>query len=282
MGLSDKALLVHVHISQWTGRKFDKRATETVKTSHKTESHAGNFTKKLLPKSKELERIGTLAGQIRKFFHEETLPWMSDGARIIKGDQYLAFTREFNRMQSAFNRAVEDFLGAYTHLQVAARLSLGDLYTPEDYPDVKRLAKKFQCDIAVMPIPDVGDFRTDISEEDRRKFEENMERVQRDALQDCYQRIFEVVQTAVEKLGDPKAKFKDSLISNISDICELIPRLNITEDKNLEKLASRLSHLAGDIEPGLCRKNSDDRQIARNELNDILKSMGPFMGAKNE
>lgn len=280
MKLSDKALLVHVQISQWTGRKFDKRATETVKTSHHTDKHAGNFTKKLLPGSKELERIGTLAGQIRKFFYEETLPWMSDGARIIKGDQYLPFTREFTKRQNEFNGAVDKFLAVYPHLRDAAKNSLGDLYSPDEYPEVTRLSRKFNCDVQVMPMPDADDFRTDISDEDRKKFVETMIQVERDAIQDVWNRIHEVVETAAQKLADPSGKFKDSLIGNVEETCELIPRLNVTDDKNLETVTSKLAKVVESIDTESIRKNSKDRQNAADALKDILKSMGPFMGNK--
>ena len=43
MKLSDKALLVQLNISQWTARKYDKRATEQVAQQNGSASQAGRY-----------------------------------------------------------------------------------------------------------------------------------------------------------------------------------------------------------------------------------------------
>ena len=72
-GLSQRALLVSVNVSQWAARKMDKRATETVNVAHRTSSLAGAYSKKLLPQALELETINTITSQTRKYYYEQTL-----------------------------------------------------------------------------------------------------------------------------------------------------------------------------------------------------------------
>jgi len=280
--LANKALLIHVHITQWTGRKLDKRATETVTSTHATDSKVGNYTKKLLPGCKELERVNLLAGQIRKYFYQETLPWFSDGARIIKSDSYMQFMSEFAKMKSDYDSAVSDFLGAYPYLQVKARLMLGSLYSTEEYPDVSLLGRKFNCEVQIMPLPDVKDFRVEVGDAEREKFQKAMADVQREAMQDCWSRLFGVVQKAAEQLAKPDYRLRDSLLENVSEICALLPRLNISDDPALEEARRKVEYTIASMNPETLRENSTDRQDAALKLAEITKSMGAFMGAPNE
>ena len=78
--LTNRALLATINVSQWTGRKIDRKATDTVEVTHKTEKGVGNYTKKLLPSAKELEEIQRATTNIRLFFYKETLPWHADGS----------------------------------------------------------------------------------------------------------------------------------------------------------------------------------------------------------
>lgn len=280
--LSNKALLVHVSISQWTGRKKDGRASETVNKVHATKTEAGNYTKKLLPGSKELARVNQLAKHIREYFYQETLPWFSDGARIIKAESYTQFMKKYGRMKQDFDSAVEDFLKVYPFLQDHAKNSLGSLYSPEDYPDVTRLGRKFQCDVQVMPLPDAKDFRVDIGDAEMKKFVKRIEAVQKDAMADCWARLFEVVQKAADTLAKPDAIFKNSLLENVSEICQLLPRLNVTDDPKLEKKRMDVESLISKLSPDVLRDNATERQDAASKLAEITKSMGAFMGARKE
>ena len=83
MSLSNKALLVYLSISQWTGRRTDQTATASVETAFGTDRKVGNYSKNLLPGAKELELIKSQAHAIRRFYYENTLPWMTDGSRIL-------------------------------------------------------------------------------------------------------------------------------------------------------------------------------------------------------
>ncbi len=259
-------------------KALDKTATNTVATQHATNGHAGNFTKKLLPGSKELERVSLLAGHIRKYFYQETLPWFSDGARIIKAESYLQFMAEFGKMKSDFDSAVCAFLSAYPYLQAHAQNSLGSLYCPTEYPDVSILNQKFQCEVHISPLPDARDFRVDVSEDVKRALIERNESVQREAMAECWARLYEVVQKAAERLATPDAIFKDSLLENVSEMCSILPRLNITDDATLEAKRMEVEATIASMSPEKLRDSATDRQDAAARLAEITKSMGAYMG----
>jgi hypothetical protein len=276
--LSTKALLIYVSIFQWAGRKSDQKANKTVESQHATKDKTGNYTKKLLPGSKELEKIGAAASLIRAAFYKETLPWFSDGARIISSKNYLTFAADFQRLKSNFEQSVNDFLVVYPTLRLNAQSSLGSLYNTNDYPHESLLREKFQCEISVMPLPDVKDFRTDIGENEKKAFIEKMKSVESNAMLDCWTRLHDVVSKASERLSDPKASFRDSLLENVTEICRLLPRLNITENPDLETARQKIESLVSTLTPQKLRDSTIDRQDAATKLDEITRSMGAFMG----
>lgn len=278
MSISDKALLVNLSIRQWIGKRIDKRATETVEATHLTEKKSGNFTKKLLPGAKELEDIQRLSGALRVFFYEQTLPWCSDGSRIISSKNYIDFTTDFRNKKSEFDRAVAEFLYSYPTLKEQAKIKLGDLYKEHEYPDMTELELAFSCDVTFMPVPDVKDFRVELSEQEKQTFLDSMAKVESQALRDCWNRMHEVVTKAVVKLSEPEAVFRDSLISNIQEICTLMPKLNVTDDPNLETMSKDIQIVVSKLNPEMCRDNSHARNQAAEKLDNILDKMSVFMG----
>jgi hypothetical protein len=280
MSLSNKALLVYLNISQWTGRKLDRRATGAVEGQFETQKRVGNYTKKLLPGARELEHIQALAGQTRDYYYKNTLPWLSDGARILSGDHYLEFMREFASKKAKFNAAVEAFLVEYPHLKGAARAKLGQLFNEMEYPSEVRLRGAFKCEVSCMPMPEVGDFRTEVLDSEKDEFVKKMREVEANATRECFDRLQDVVTKAVSKLNDPKAIFRDSLITNILSICDLLPKLNITGDAALEQSRREVQALANSIVPDICRVNVNERQDAAKKLADLNKKMGALMGVQ--
>lgn len=277
-GLSNRAMLVSVKISQWAGRKTDVMATEKVRTTFNTGAKAGNYSKRLLPGSSELQEISALSGTIRKYFHSQTLPWMTDGSRIISSANFLPFVSEMKKLQQEFDSAVTGFLAAYPKLKKDAEISLGSLYNPEEYPE--NIKERFGIEIIYSPMPESRDFRTEISETEKKRFESKMREVEQVAMKECWNRLYEVVSTASEKLKSPDAVFRDSLIENIKEMVDLLPRLNISNDKNLEKMRKEIESKVSGIDLKEVRKDADKRKEASDSLKKIEDRMGAFMGAK--
>jgi hypothetical protein len=280
MNLNDRALLVQLNVSQWTARKYDKKATKEVILSHGTTAAAGRFNKALLPMSDLLENIHKKTTHIRTKYYDNTLPWGMDGTMMLPTANYLAFMSDFRKERGEWNSLVQDFIDNYDSLKLDAQRILGSLYDHSDYPPVLELRHKFHMDMAVFPVPS-SDFRVAIGSEELSRIQQDVERRVKDAeqtaLKDVWQRLYERVKHMAEKLADPKAIFRDSMLENTREICALLPRLNFSDDPNLEAMrqqveASLLKH------PEALRNDPDLRQDTAAEAKKIMDAMGAFMG----
>jgi hypothetical protein len=276
--LSNRAMLVNLKISQWTARKLDRKASQSVETAFSTHGRVGNYTKDLLPTAKELDNIQRLAGNIRAFFYRNTLPWFSDGSRILSSKNYLDFINEFRKKRTEFDQAVSDFIQAYPNLRDAAKNSLGHLFIDGEYPVCSELKHTFSCEVSFMPMPDVQDFRTEILESEKQDFLNKMRDVENDAAKECWERLYEVVTKATDKLKNPNSVFRDSLIENITDMCQLLPKLNVTDDANLETMRQSIETVISSVSTLDVRKSVSVRHETAKRLDEITDKMSAFMG----
>jgi hypothetical protein len=281
MNLNDRALLVQLSISQWSARKFDKRATKEVADAHGTTTAAGRYNKALLPMNDLLDNVHKKSTLIRQEFYNNTLPWGMDGTMMLPTSNYLNFMTQFRTSKADWEWLVNMFLTNYDSLVGDAQRQLGSLYDPADYPSTDDLRSKFKIDIAVYPVPS-GDFRVALASEELSRIQQDVEARVRDAgqtaMREVWQRLYDKVKHSCDKLADPKAIFRDSLVENIRDICDVLPRLNFSDDPNLETMrqeveATLLKH------PDSLRNDPLLRRNTAAQAKDIMDKMSVFMGA---
>jgi hypothetical protein len=282
MKLNDRALLVSLSISQWTARKLDKKATKDVADANRASTSAGRYNKSLLPLNDLLANVHQKTGVIREKFAKNTLPWGIDGTRILPSANYLQFMQDFRKEKAEWQTLVTTFLDNYEYLVAEAKRWLGDLYDEKDYPSKDSITGKFNMDMAILPVPS-NDFRVALSSDELTRIQEDLESrmtsVQQEAMNDCWHRLYKHVEHITEKLSDPKNIFRDSMLDNARETCDLLTRLNITEDPNLESMRQAVERKLLDHHPDTLRNDFDVRQDTAAEARKIMDAMSVFMGA---
>ena len=280
MNLNDKALLVSLNIGGWAGRKLDKRVTKDVAVANGVASSVGRYNKSLLPGCSLLDDIHSKAGLIRTEFYDNTLPWSMEGTFILPTSNYLGFMTKFRRNKTDWMTLVNQFADEYPVFQMRAQQALGPLYCAGDYPTQESIASKFYMDINVMPMPS-ADFRVQLSADEvakiRLQVEEQVKSAQTAAMKDLWGRVYDKVKHIAEKCADPKAIFRDSMIDNARDLCELLPRLNFADDPQLEAMRHEIeAKLLKN--PDILRLHPEVRRDTAAEAKAIMDKMSAIMG----
>lgn len=278
--LNDRALLVQLNISQWTATKRDKRASREVTDNNRVVEGMARVNKSLVL-STELEAIHSMSGFIRNKYYSNTLPWGMDGTQILATQNYLTYMTEFRNDRREWLSLVSKFCQAYPTLVAKAHNQLGSLYDSADYPDVDTVRAKFHIDLSVFPVPS-ADFRVSIASDELSRIQQDVEarvaKAQETAMREAWQRLYDRVQKIQEKLADPKAIFRDSLIENAQEIVNMLPRLNLTDDPQLEAMRREVeSQLL--IHPDALRTNVTTRESTAEKAKAIMDKMSVFMGA---
>ncbi len=84
--------------------------------------------------------------------------------------------------------------------------------------------------------------------------------------------------TAVDKdkkTGEDKpATFRDSLFSNLKELVEVLPKLNVTEDPAISQACDELSKLM--VDPQIVRDNQSVRAQKADQVNDMMNKFNSF------
>ena len=152
-----------------------------------------------------------------------------------------------------------------------ARLDLGKLFRIEDYPSKEALQGKFGLRYRIIPLPDADHFMAKLASDDtdrvKRDIESQIEERLHDAVGDLYRRLGEAVERVSERLQeDDEGKplvFRDSMIGNIRDLVDVVPRLNIFGDGELAQLCEQVKENIAGVEPDALRPSKSFDPVAR-------------------
>jgi hypothetical protein len=274
---------VQLSISQWTARKYDKKATQEVASAFNTAKDAGRYNKSLLPMNDYLDRVHKKTTFIREKFYKNTLPWGIEGTMMLPTSNYLQFMTEFRKEKGEWQSLVDQFVGNYDQLRDDAKRVLGGLYNDADYPSTSDVARKFNMDMAIFPVP-ATDFRVSIASDELTRIQQDVERrvadAQSTAMKEVWTRLYDRVKHMAEKLADPKAIFRDTLVENLQEQCSMLSRLNFMDDPNLETLRQQVEGTLASHHPDALRNDPDLRRDTAAEAKAIMDKMSVFMGGQ--
>jgi hypothetical protein len=270
--LQDKAMLANLTVRAWSARKRDKDVSEEVEIKHMAKD-AGNFNKLLIDKT-ALKPIVTLSGTLRDTHYKMTLPWGDNGDRLLPSKMYFEYCKTMQGLKDQFNTAVKHFCANYPNYKQDARTRLGTMYDAEDYPDVSLLSRKFEARTSFLPIPDAEDFRVDLGADEVAEIKDDIRKQiatqQEAAIRDLWERLKDVVERIHERLSDPEAVFRDSLIENTQFACSIAEKLNIQDDANLEAVRRDIEHRLCRVAPQRLRDDAVLRKQIADAAADIL------------
>ncbi len=279
--ITDKLLLSSLNISQWSARKYDKRATRQITSQNHTSSDAGRFNKSLFPMNSGLNEITKKASSIRKVYYDNTLPWGMEGSQLMPSANYLDFLSKYRSWKSSWEKSVQSFIGSYSYYKGVAKRDLGGLYNEGDYPDVNMVEEKFSMDLVILPLPKTDFWVQSIDDEllnVQADVERRLEEAQRKAMEECWNRLYERVKHMADKLSTPDAIFRDSMVDGLGELCDLLPRLNFSDDPALEDMKDKVKKSLTSVRPEALRNDPALRRNKAREAGSIIHQMSAFMG----
>lgn len=298
--LQDKAMLASLSISQWSAKKHDKKISADVAKQHLvTDPKMGRYNKQLIAKA-ALDKIGNIAGAARADLYNLSLPWKDDGSRILTSKGYFKLAECMRKRSDEFLEAKADFVQEYPDYVKEAKAIWNGAFNPADYPSQSEISNKFRFAFHVFPLPAADDFRVKFSDEESQKIKDQIEQTMQQTVQDAMQSVWERmrkvvahmatslkeyhvtagrdVQTRTGKTRTVKIEnnFHDTVVTNIEDLLDIIPALNLTDDPNVTRFASEMRKLCR--YDGRTLKDTDHtRALIADQASDILKKMAAYV-----
>jgi len=277
--ISSAAMLVELSIGTWTGRKLDRKASIDVVLQHHAHKGVANVHKKLLGDCAELDAVQKFTANSRNAHYAMTMPWSDTGLRLLPTTQYFKYHGEMTALQTEYQRLVQVFLDAYSWEIQNSQLKLGDLFNADEYPTSDSLTGKFRFGMNYMPLPDAGDWRVAIGSETesalRYQYEGYYATQLETAMGDVWRRAHDALTKMSERLdyadGPTKKVFRDSLVSNVHDMIDLLGACNVTNDPVMAAAQHDLDQAMRGITPDALREDPYLRAETRRKVNEVRK-----------
>jgi len=283
--ISDRAMLVGLTIRQFNPVKTDKVITAEVAQQHGSEVTMGRYAKSVIAKS-ACDTLRKLAASIRQEHYRRTLPWSEDGARILTSTGYQQYSDWMRDAHAQWDSAVSDFLADWDSFVRDARIKLNGLFRDSDYPSASALANKFEFRWTVRPVPVADDFRVTMSATEvsaiRNDISAGLQSAVQDAMKDVWGRMRDVVAAMAARLRayDPNnpsaAPFRDTLVSNISDLLDVLPSLNLTSNPAMDRFMADMRELVR-VDAQTLRDNAWTREDTAVRAEAIINQMSQFI-----
>ncbi len=284
--LSSRAMLCSLSISMWSARKHDPEASEEIAQRHGAQADAGRYHKVLLPKA-ALAEIQKIVSDARQEHYFMTLPWDDNGYRVLPAAAYMDHTERLRELSNRFSPAVDTLAQQFGQLVEEAKVRLGGLFRPEDYPSSEELRSKFSFETKVMPLPDAGDFRVTLGEEEKNRIKRQITAAVEPSLQvasrEVWQGLYEAVSHLADRLHAYKVTdegvehpFRDSVVTNLVKLVDVLPKLNVTGDPELERLAAQVRGSLL-VDPKELRESELVRSETAKAASAIAAKMAPFL-----
>ena len=289
MNLTHDAMLVSLRIAAWSGRLYDRQASNHVAAHHDAAASAGRYNKRLLPKAAFAALTATMS-KARTSHYEGSLPWDDQGCRLLTVANYEHYTALLDGLCERMVRERARFIEDYDDNIDQARLDLGKLFRIEDYPSKEALQGKFGIRYRIIPVPDADHFMAKLASDDterlKRDIERQIEERLHDAVGDLYRRLGEAVERVSERLhedenGKPLV-FRDSMIENIRGLVDVVPRLNIFGDDTLARLCEQVKDRIASADPNMLRPsrtfNPNVRRQVKRDADALMEQFAGYFG----
>src|SRR6516225_2894799 len=205
---------------------------------------------------------------------------------LLPAHFFFELTTKMREFEQTFAQQVEEFLAVYPSYIEQVRPELNGLFREEDYPSTDKLRNKFGVELEVLPIPSGNDFRVTLSEEEQarvaREIDENVRQSLQKGTEDLWVRLKAVVSHMIERLNEPESRFHASLVTNICELVDVLPRLNVNQDEELDHFAEEIRNRLCGLTARELKKNEILRAATANDAAHILTKMDTVLRERQQ
>lgn len=283
--LAERAVLMRLSAGLPGKNRTDKQLSQSVKSEHGLGEKSGRWIKQKYPEwaLEPLEKVVTAA---RTYHARVTLPFDA-GIGILPAAMIQEYADKMRQFRGEFDGLIQShFVPRYSEMVDWARQEHNGTFDVSDYPDVDTLLESFSFRTEPLPVPDAAHFAGTMSSllgVDADSVNIRVQDAMTEAQRELMRRMIEPVRAMAAKLveqpkqGKDDIVFRDTLVGNVQDIAELVPKLNISGDLELDKFAAEMAALAR-YAPSALRDSKVTRTEAATKAADVVQRLNSYAG----
>ena len=199
------------------------------------------------------------------------------------------FEREWEKHEDRWNANLKELGNEYDNAVSKARTILGDAFDESDYPSRDEILAKYSLSKKIRNLPSGDDLRVSLPQAklDRMKadIENDVTSSLEGAMQSVHERVAETLAHLIEKLtdfgvdaktGKATGVFRDSTVTNLTDLASILPSLNLTGDPKLTEASNSLLTQLRDLDPEKIRNSESHRKDVVSKARDVADKLSGF------
>jgi len=281
MSLTDKAMLISVKVSIPTGRKIDKDASKDVTHARYAQDGSHSVSRKLFIKE-DIGPIEQLRTEIRAYVNDNSMPWSDKRQRLIPSNKLTDMMQKLDDFSARMDDLKQEFIARYDLIKSNSMSFLGDGYNDDIMPTLDDLERSFGLEVETDILSNINDFRVKVSEYEFQRVskmkQDEYERKTRSAITDLWTRLSTPLSNLINRLSDPTTKrYHKSLITNVMQVTDALPSLNIFNDPNLEAICQELKQQLDGVDIADIKKDDIAKKSIAQKSSEIMDRISGFM-----
>ena len=272
--LKDSTVLVKLSLGRFTPYAFDAGATHSVELAAGV-ARIGRFNKHLMKDSTRVKETNAKFSEVYAHLMKNTLPWTDTGMRMLPSDKYFQFSQEIRQLMIEAEHAA-DMLAQDWPVEVAHDMArLGALAKHEDYPTNVR--KCYYARVQFYPVPDVADFRVEVSDDDKAELEAALQATE-DKIPKYLAELVKVPLEALSKkcdayTGTKGERWHESMVGNVWEMARRMRDLNVSKDYRIDKLSDDVMDVLAPYmqDKEILKTDAIERDTLRRCADDLIK-----------
>jgi hypothetical protein len=284
--LKNKALTVRLFRKKVSRNKLDKQLSADLCTAKGVADDVSLRVNKSIFTKASTDPFMKILSEAGKFYYKTTTPWDDKGFRLLSVEIFKDFVKKFKSYTREFRAAVETFLDGIESDITVMKETLGDAFNRADYDhlflsngqlDRDKLRESFMLELEYGTVADADDIRANLTEDDREIIAEHITKKNNEKFAATQKHIITTLHEHImkihERLCESENIFRDTLIGNLEDLCDLIPKMNIAGDPALNQLAAEAKKKLCHFDAATLREVPSIREDVADEAEKILDNM---------
>lgn len=232
-----------------------------------------------------------LANEMYQYHLKHTLPHGDDGSRLLPNAVYFEYVQQMGAYEQQLSGLDAQILANYDQLvdedvrfREAALIGQGKATAVNraEYPSKDQIKGYLYASWHLEPIPTANDFRYQVDPAIVERLNGRLQQMEDDLRYEFVRRLAEPMKRFVEKLsvgiGEQGSIFRDSMIENLNELVQLLPKLNVNNDPRLTELVDGVQAVIRPyvFAPDVLRQSPAARESARDKMKALLEKLDGY------
>ena len=279
--LSERAMIVSLHIGGRPPKaRTNTATTKDVKAQKNLGADAGHWTDNLYP-PKAFDEIITVDYNTRIWNNAHCSPWDDNSRRVLAAEMFSDHSQFMRDQKRKYFDAVEAFVAKRDEYVAWARVELNGSFNEALYPTAETMRSKFYFEVEFEPMPEEGDFRVKLQDEQIAEIKEGAMRAATSrvagSVRELWERLAKPLRLLIPHLrGETERDASGAQIANLNELVDLIPKMNFVGDPELDRIALEIKReIAGQNADSLKRDTKARKAVAL-KADEILSRMSAY------